>query len=69
MQSKGFPGGPSGKESTCQPMQYMWVQSLGWEDTLEQEMARHSNSLAWKIPWAEESSKLQSTGPHRAGHD
>ena len=35
MQSKGFPGGPSGKESTCQPMQYMWVQSLGWEDTLE----------------------------------
>ena len=32
-------------------------------------MARHSNTLAWKIPWAEEPSKLQSMGPHRVGHD
>ena len=32
----------------------MWVQSLGWEDLLEKEMAAHSNILAWKIPWMEE---------------
>ena len=32
-------------------MQETWVQSLGWEDTLEKEMATHSSILAWKIPW------------------
>ena len=32
----------------------MWVQSLGWEDALEEEMANHSNILAWEIPWTEE---------------
>ena len=31
-----------------------WVQSLGWEDLLEKEMATHSSTLAWKIPWMEE---------------
>ena len=31
-----------------------WVQSLGWEDLLEKEMATHSSTLAWKIPWTEE---------------
>ena len=35
-----------------------WVQSLGWEDLLEKEMATHSSSLAWKIPWAEETGRL-----------
>ena len=35
-------------------MQETWVQSLGWEDTLEQEMATHSSILAWRIPWTEE---------------
>ena len=35
-------------------MQEMWVQSLGWEDPLEKEMATHSSILAWKIPWTEE---------------
>ena len=35
------------------PMQEMWVQSLGEEDTLEKEMATYSNILAWKIPWTE----------------
>ena len=35
-------------------MQKTWVRSLGWEDPLEKEMATHSNSLAWKIPWMEE---------------
>ena len=32
----------------------MWIQSLGWEDPLEEEMATHSYILAWKIPWTEE---------------
>ena len=38
----------------------IWVQSLGWEDLLEKEMATHSSILAWKIPWTEEPGKLQS---------
>ena len=36
-----------------------WVQSLGWEDPLEKEMATHSSILAWKIPWTEEPGRLQ----------
>ena len=39
-----------------------WVQSLGWEDLLEKEMATHSNILAWRIPWTEEPGGLQSMG-------
>ena len=39
-----------------------WVQSLGWEDPLEKEMATHSSILAWSIPWTEEPGGLQSTG-------
>ena len=39
-------------------MQETWVQSLGREDPLEKEMATHSNILAWKIPWTEESGEL-----------
>ena len=35
-------------------MREMWVQSLGWEDPLEKEMATHSSTLAWRIPWMEE---------------
>ena len=38
------------------------VQSLGWEDLLEKEMATHSNTLAWKIPWIEKPGMLQSWG-------
>ena len=38
------------------------VQSLGWEDPLEKEMATHSSILAWRIPWAEDPSGLQSMG-------
>ena len=49
-------------------MQETWVQSLGWEDPLEKEMATHSSILAWKIPWLEEPSGLQSTGSQRVGH-
>ena len=43
-------------------MQETWVQSLGWEDLLEKEMANHSSILAWKIPWTEEPGGLQSKG-------
>ena len=46
-----------------------WVQSLGWEDPLEKEMAAHSSSLAWKTPWTEEPGRLQSMGSLRVGHD
>ena len=50
----------------------MWetrVQSLGREDPLEKEMTTHSNTLARKMPWMEESGSLQSTGSLRVGHD
>ena len=50
-------------------MQETWSQSLGQEDLLEKEMATHSSILAWKIPWMEEPSKLQSMGSQRVGHD
>ena len=39
-----------------------WVQSVGWEDPLEKEMATHSSILAWRIPWTEDLGGLQSTG-------
>ena len=45
------------------------VQSLGWEDPLEKEMAIHSRTIAWKIPWTEEPGRLQSMGSQRVGHD
>ena len=48
-----------------QEMQEMWVQSLGWEDPLEEEMATHSSILAWRIPWTEEPGGLQSRGSQR----
>ena len=50
----------------------MWetqVRSLGGEDLLEKEMATHSSTLAWKIPWMEEPGGLQSMGSQRVGHD
>ena len=43
-------------------MQETWVQSLGWGDPLEREMATHSSILAWRIPWAEGPGRLQSMG-------
>jgi len=46
-----------------------WVQSLGWEDPLEEGVATHSSILAWRIPWTEEPGGLQSMGSHRVGHD
>ena len=46
-----------------------WVQSLGWEDPLEKEMATHSSTLAWRIPWTEEPGKLQFMGWQGVGHN
>ena len=50
-------------------MQEAQIQSLGQEDLLEKEMATHSSILAWKIPWTEEPSRLQSMGSQRVGRD
>ena len=47
----------------------MWVQSLGQEDPLEEEMATHSSILAWRIPWTEERGGLPCMGSQRVGHD
>ena len=47
----------------------MCVPSLGWDYPLEKEMAVHSSSLAWKIPWTEEPGILQSTGSQRVRHN
>ena len=49
-------------------MQETQVRFLGWEDPLE-EMATHSSTLAWKIPWTEEPGRLQSMGSQRVRHD
>ena len=46
-----------------------WVQSLGREDPPEKEMAIHSSIIAWKFPWTEQPSRLQSMGSKRVGHD
>ena len=50
-------------------MRETWVGSLGREDPLEKEMAIHSSTLVWKIPWTEEPGRLQSMGSQRVGHD
>ena len=57
---EGFPGGSGVKSSPA--MQEMQIQFLRWEDPLEEEMATHSNILAWEIPWTKEPGRLQSTG-------
>ena len=50
-------------------MQEAWVQSLGWDDPLEKDMATHSSTLAWKISWTEEPGGLQSMESQRVRHD
>ena len=50
-------------------MQETWVQSLGWEDLLEKEMATHSSILTWRIPRTEEPGRLQSMGLQTVGHN
>ena len=57
---------------TVKHLPTMWetrVRFLGQEDPLEKEMATHSSTLAWKIPWAEKPGRLQSMGLQRVGHD
>ena len=57
---------------TVKHLPAMWgtgVQFLGREDPLEKEMAIHSSTLAWKIPWTEEPDRLQSMGSQRVGHN
>ena len=63
----GFPGGIRNRESTCQFRRHeTWVQSLGLEDSLEEEVVTHSSILAWRIPRTEESGRLQSIGSHKS---
>ena len=50
-------------------MQETQVQSLGWEDLLEKEIATHSSILVWEIPWTEKPGGLQSMGSQRVGHN
>ena len=50
-------------------MQETQVQSLSWDDPLEEGIVTHSSVLAWKIPWTEEPGGLQSMELQRAGHD
>ena len=50
-------------------MQEAWVRSPGQEDLLEKEMATHSGTFAWRIPWTEELGRLLSIGLQRVGHD
>ena len=63
----GFPGGSMVKNLLA--MQETWIQSLGREDPLEEDMATHSIILAWRIPWTEEPGGLQSMGSQRIRHD
>ena len=66
----GFPGGQGMKNPPAmQETQGTRVQSLGWEDPLEEGMATHSSILVWRIPWTEEPGRLQSMGSQRVGHD
>ena len=72
---KVFPGFPKEMSTEIRtvkrllPMQETLVRTLGWEDPLEKEMATHSSTLAWKIPWTEEPGRLQSMELQRVGHD
>ena len=66
----GFPGGPVGKEFTCNVGDTGDAGSIpGWEDPLEEGMATHSSSLAWKIPQTEQPGRLQSLESQRVRHD
>ena len=60
----GFPGAQLVKRHPA--MWETWVQSLGWEDPLEKEMATHSSILAWEIPWIEDPGGLQSMGSQKS---
>ena len=68
---KGFPGGTSGKESSCQCRRHKRsrVNPWGGKEALDKEMAAHSRTLAWRIPWREKPDGLRSIGLQRAGHN
>ena len=57
------PGGSDGKTSVYN------AGDLGWEDPLEEEMAIHSSTIAWKIPWTEEPGRLHSMWSQGVGHN
>ena len=65
-----FPGGSvvMNRPAMQEPRE-MQARSLGQEGPLEEEMATHSSTLAWRIPWTEEPGRLQSMGSQRVGHD
>ena len=66
----GFPSGSAVKNPIAmQEPQESWVRFQGQEDPLEKGMATHSSILAWRLPWTEEPSRLQSMGSQRVGHD
>ena len=67
MSHMGFPGSSAVKNLPA--MQETWVCSLVQEDPLEEDMATHSSTLAYRIPWTEQPGRLQFTGSHQAGHD
>ena len=62
----GFPGGSDSKKN-LPAREETQVQSLGWEDPLEKEMATHSSIHTWRIPWMEETGRLE--GSQRVGHN
>ena len=62
-----FPGGSVVKKLPTK--QKTWVESLGWEDPLEEKKTTHSSILAWEIPWTEEPDGLQSMEPQRVKHN
>ena len=65
-----FPGGAVLRiHLPMQETQETWVQSLGQEDSLKEEMATHCSILAWQIPWTEEPGGLPSMGSQRVRHD
>ena len=63
----GFPDGSDGKESTCNAGVLSSIPGLGRPPG--EGMATHSSIVAWRIPWTEESGRLQSIGSQKAGHD
>ena len=66
---QGFPDGSVMKiHLQCRRLAGKWVQSLVWEDPLEEEMATHSSILAWEIPRTQEPGGLRSMGSQRTGH-
>ena len=63
-----FPGGSDGKASAYSAGDLGW-EDLSWEDLLEKEMATHSSTLDWKMPWMEEPGRLQTIVLQRVRHD